>query len=144
MAAERYTFDTNILFYSIDARNAAKHSRARTLIGLADSRRVPILLQTFGELSNAVSKRHPALLPQVEKLIHTASVLFAVVPMEFDDVAQALFIHGQHKIQFWDAVLWATARRAGCTTLFSEDMQDGQSIGGISLLANPCGIRHQE
>jgi predicted nucleic acid-binding protein len=143
MAAERYTFDTNILFYSIDARNAAKHSRARALIGLADSRRVPILLQTFGELSNAVSKRHSALLPQVEKLIHTASLLFAIIPMEFDDVAQALLIHGQHKIQFWDAVLWATARRAGCTTLFSEDMQDGQSIGGVTI-RNPFQMSRSE
>jgi predicted nucleic acid-binding protein len=133
MAAERYTFDTNILFYSIDASDARKHSRARRIVGLADSRRVPILLQTLGELSNAVSKRHPALLSQVERLVHAASAMFAVVPMEFDDIAEALLVHGQHKLQFWDAVLWATARRAGCTTLFSEDMQDGGSLGGVTI-----------
>ncbi len=133
MAAERYTFDTNILFYSIDAGDAGKHSCARKIIGLADSRRVPILLQTLGELSNAVTKRHPSLLPQMERLVHTVSVMFAVVSMEFDDVAEALLVHGQHKLQFWDAVLWATARRAGCTTLFSEDMQDGRTLGGVSI-----------
>src|ERR1700688_4965075 len=119
MAAERYTFDTNILFYSIDAKDAPKHSRARRIIGLADSRRVPILLQTLGELSNAVTKRHPGLLSQVERLVHAASAMFAVVPTEFDDIAEALLVQGQHKLQFWDAVLWATARRAGCTTLRS-------------------------
>jgi predicted nucleic acid-binding protein len=59
--------------------------------------------------------------------------MFAVVPTEFDDIAEALLVLGQHKLQFWDAVLWATARRAGCTTLFSEDMQDGRSLGGVTI-----------
>jgi predicted nucleic acid-binding protein len=143
MAAERYTFDTNILFYSLDASNAGKHARARRIIGLADSRSVPILLQTLGELSNAVTKRHPVLLPQVERLIHVASGMFAVVPTEFDDIAEALLIHSHHKLQFWDAVLWATARRSGCTTLFTEDMQDGRLLGGVTI-RNPFSMSEAE
>ena len=143
MAAERYTFDTNILFYSIDARNADKHVCARRIIGLADSRRILVLLQTLGELANAVSKRSPHLLPQTENLIHIASSMFGVVPMEFDDIVEALLIHGQHKFQFWDSVLWATARRAGCTMLFSEDMQDGRTIGGVTI-RNPFKMSKAE
>jgi predicted nucleic acid-binding protein len=136
MAVERYTFDTNILFYSLDARDPDKHARARKLIGLADAQRVPILLQSLGELSNSIIKRSPALLPQAERLIQLTSVMFTVVPAEFDDLSDALLIHKQHNLQFWDAVLWATARRAGCATLLTEDMQAGRTLGGVTIL-NP-------
>ena len=33
-------------------------------------------------------------------------------------------------------MLWATARRAGCRLLLSEDFQDGRDLGGV-LFANP-------
>lgn len=143
MPAERYTFDTNILFYSIDGKDPVKHTRARSLVGLADSQRVPILLQTLGELSNVVTKRHPALLPQTERFLQVTSALFEVVPMEFEDLSDALLVHTQHKLPFWDAVLWATARRAGCTTFFTEDMQDGRVIGGVTI-RNPFKMSEQD
>ena len=143
MAAERYTFDTNILFYSLDLADPAKHARARRLIGLADSRRVPVLLQTLGELSNAVAKRNRAMLSKTERLIQIASATFAIVPMELGDLLDALLIHREHKLQFWDAVLWATARRAGCTTLFTEDMQDGRTLGGVAI-RNPFRMSEKD
>jgi predicted nucleic acid-binding protein len=143
MPAERYTFDTNILFYSIDSNDPVKHSRARRLVGLADSLRVPILLQTLGELSNVVTKRHPRLLPQTERFLQVTSTLFELVPMEFDDLSDALLVHTQHKLPFWDAVLWATARRTGCTTFFTEDMQDGRVIGGVTI-RNPFKMSKQD
>ena len=142
-SADRYTFDTNILFYSIDGRDPVKHSRARKMIGLADTSRVSILLQTLGELSNAVIKRQPALLPRVEGLIHTASAMFSVVTTEFVDITEALLVQSEHKLQFWDAVLWATSRRAGCSTLFSEDVQDGRALGGVSI-RNPFVMPQEE
>jgi predicted nucleic acid-binding protein len=37
---------------------------------------------------------------------------------------------------FWDARLWAPARRAGCRVLFSEDLQDGRRLDGV-LFVNP-------
>ena len=143
MAAERYTFDTNILFYSLDSHDPDKHSRARRLIGLADAQRVPILLQTLGELTNVVTKRHPRLLPNAERFLQITSVMFAIVPAEIDDIFNALLVHQQHNLQFWDAVLWATARRAGCATLLTEDMQGGRTLGGVTIL-NPFKMSSED
>lgn len=133
MAAKRFTFDTNILFYAIDARDSRKHSRARRLLNNADSTRVPLLLQTLGELSNAVIRRQPLLLSQTEKLVQVLSVMFAVVPADFADISEALSVHNHHHLQFWDAVLWATARRSGCSIFLSEDMQDGRTLDGVTF-----------
>ena len=37
-------------------------------------------------------------------------------------------------ISFWDAMLWATARRAGCSAILSEDFQDGQVLQGVRFI----------
>ena len=41
-----------------------------------------------------------------------------------------------HGLSFWDAMLWATASRAGCRMLFSEDLEDGRGLDGV-LFVNP-------
>ena len=41
-----------------------------------------------------------------------------------------------HSLSFWDAMLWATAKRAGCQVLISEDGQDGRLLGGVTWV-NP-------
>ena len=42
---------------------------------------------------------------------------------------------------FWDAMLWTTARQAGCRLLLSEDLQDGQTLGGVTCV-NPFAPRN--
>ncbi|WP_404325563.1 hypothetical protein [Aerophototrophica crusticola] len=39
-------------------------------------------------------------------------------------------------MSIFDAQVWATVRRAGCTHLLTEDFQDGRSLGGITFV-NP-------
>ena len=69
MNAERFTFDTNILFYALDPTDASKHFRSRSLLNLGDPKRVPVLTQTLGEVCSAVGRRRPDLLDGVDRLI---------------------------------------------------------------------------
>ena len=62
--------------------------------------------------------------------------LFAVAAADESDLAAAVVAVEQHGLSFWDAMLWATARRAGCRLLLSEDFQDGRDLGGV-LFVNP-------
>jgi predicted nucleic acid-binding protein len=41
-----------------------------------------------------------------------------------------------HRLSFWDAMMWATAKHAGCNLLLSEDGDDGRLLGGVTLV-NP-------
>lgn len=52
------------------------------------------------------------------------------------DLAHALRAVGEHGLSFWDALLWATVRRAGVGLLISEDFQDGRTIEGVRVI-NP-------
>ena len=51
--------------------------------------------------------------------------------------ARAIDAVHEHGLSFWDAMIWATARQAGCSTVLSEDMQDGQRLGGVEFV-DPC------
>ena len=59
-----------------------------------------------------------------------------VVLIAVDDILGAIDLHRLHRISFWDALLVQTARRAGCTTLLTEDLQDGRRFDGI-VVRNP-------
>ena len=42
----------------------------------------------------------------------------------------------EHRLSFWDAMLWATARQAGCSAILSEDLPDGRRLNGAEII-NP-------
>jgi predicted nucleic acid-binding protein len=62
--------------------------------------------------------------------------LFPIVTADESDLVAAMRAVEDHRLAFWDAMLWATARRAGCRMLFSEDLQDGRRLGNV-LFVNP-------
>lgn len=57
------------------------------------------------------------------------------------DLAHAMRAVGEHGLSFWDALLWATVRRAGVQLLLSEDFQDGRNIEGVRIV-NPFIARN--
>jgi predicted nucleic acid-binding protein len=62
--------------------------------------------------------------------------LFPIVAPGGSDLADAARAVEHDGLSFWDAMLWATAKRAGCRMLFSEDLQDGRRLGEV-LFVNP-------
>ena len=47
--------------------------------------------------------------------------------------AAALALARDHDLSFYDALIVAAAIEAGCDTLWSEDMQHGRVIGGLTI-----------
>lgn len=129
----RFTFDTNLLFYASDGSAGDKHRRALALTESAITYDCLLTLQSLGELASAMIKRRVASPSRVQQIVRAYRISFPVVPAVEADVEAALLAHEQHNIPFWDAMLWATARRAHCSVIFSEDFQDGQVLGGVTI-----------
>lgn len=49
------------------------------------------------------------------------------------DLAAAFQVEDQARIGFWDALIVAVAARAGARRVLSEDLNNGQSIAGLSI-----------
>ena len=60
-----------------------------------------------------------------------------VIPIGVDTHEAALRLAERYGFAMFDALMVATASKAGCTTLWSEDMQDGMLIDGKLRIANP-------
>ena len=52
------------------------------------------------------------------------------------DILAAIDLHRLHKLSFWDALVVRAAQQAGCTVLYSEDMQNARQVDGLRIV-NP-------
>ena len=58
---------------------------------------------------------------------------YRVVEVSSDLVLRALEIKAHFQMSYWDALIVAAAEHAGCGTLFSEDLNDGQCYGTVTV-----------
>lgn len=131
--SSRCTFDTNIFFYAIDSSAGEKHRAAKQMLTLANRNNTLIILQTLGELFHSIHRKHPQRLPVARDFIDSSLELFDIIASDAQDLKEALAIQQQHSVQFWDALIVVTAQRANCPVLFSEDFQDGQAFGPVTI-----------
>ena len=132
----RFTFDTNILVYAIDTQAGDRHRIALDLIRRARGRDCVVTLQALAELFRALTGKHrvaPAKAAEIVQEWRDAVPVFAADELCLTDAIDAVTTHSW---SFWDAMIWATAKRAGCRLLLSEDGQDGRTLGGVTIV-NP-------
>jgi predicted nucleic acid-binding protein len=60
-----------------------------------------------------------------------------VQPVTIETHDEALDITRRYGFSIYDSGIVAAAAGAGCTTLYSEDLQDGQRIGPDLTITNP-------
>ena len=65
--------------------------------------------------------------------------VFHVTSADAPALVNAMDAVEEHRLSFWDALLWATARQSGCSAILSEDMQDGRRLSGVEFV-NPFAI----
>jgi predicted nucleic acid-binding protein len=131
------SFDTNVLVYATASLQDPKALRARDLIARAmRAGRTILLLQTLAEFANVAIRK--AGIP-IEDIIKTINAWRAVLPVQAadeEDLSAALEAVRAHRLPFWDAMLWASAQRAGLRCLLTEDLQDGFLLQSVRFV-NP-------
>ena len=58
-------------------------------------------------------------------------------PIDVSVVRRALTIRNRYGFSYWDCQIVAAAMESGCETLYTEDLQQGQIIGGVLTVINP-------
>lgn len=128
--------DSNILIYTDDHDAPEKQAIALSLVETGQANRDTFVsTQTLEEYFSAATRRLKVPAATARQKIELFAQL-QVVLITVDDVLAAIDVHRLHQISFWDALLVRTARRAGCTTLVTEDLQDGMRFDGL-VVHNP-------
>ena len=129
--------DSNILIYAFDASEPLKQDQATRVIDfLADSGLGVISTQVMSEVFSTLVRKKPFALDPVvvDAAVRRYARLWPVLQIQVETVLDAMQGVIVHKLSYYDALIWATARRAGLTTLLSEDGQRGRTIDGVRYL----------
>lgn len=132
----RLTLDTNLLVYAAQ-RDDSRHAAASDIVHRAAAADCVQTLQSLGECFNVLRRKSTLSVADARAAIRDYRTIFeTIVPAAPEDLDTALVANERHHLQFWDAMLWATAKRAGCRLILSEDFQDGRTLEGV-LFVNP-------
>lgn len=127
-------FDTNVVLYLLSA-DTAKADKAEDLIARGGA----ISVQVLNEFVAVASRKLRMPLAEVREVLSQIRAVCKVEPITTETHERALNIAERYGLSIYDALIVAAALLAGCTTLFSEDMQDGQVIDQQLTIRNPFG-----
>lgn len=136
---ERIFFDTDITLYCFDTREPRKQERAKDLLAYGASSGLGIVsYQVLQEFCCAASNTRRMTLA-TGKIMAFVTHFFEPmnrVPAGAELLAQALQTKENTQYAFYDCLILAAAQQAGFTTVYSEDMQHQQTVGGVRIV-NP-------
>lgn len=76
-------------------------------------------------------------MPYIAQFIADFSASYRVLAQTTEDLKIASEIRAKHSISYWDSLMVASALRADCSLLYSEDMQDGLCVNNQLTIKNP-------
>lgn len=138
MSGNRTFVDTNVLVYAHDVTAGDKHDRARALLEeLWDTREGCLSVQVLQEFFVTTTRKIPKPLeaPAAGQIINDLALWHVHAPAA-RDVLASIDIHQQTGASFWDAMIIRSAQELGCQTLYSEDLNPGQTYAGVRV-SNP-------
>ena len=127
MSAEVF-LDTNILVYLL-SDDAAKAARSETILLNGGT----ISVQVLSEFVNVTRNRRSIEWDVVEESLATFRTVLHVEPLTLETQRLGVSLCRKHGFSIFDGTIVAAAQLAGCTTLLSEDMQDGRIIAGLTI-----------
>jgi len=129
--------DTNILLYSISQNPAESNKRDRAIELLDDdSAALSIqVLQEFYVQATRASRRDPIPHDLAAGLIE-AWTRFRIQDMTLPVLNDALRIRKMFGFSFWDSAIVAAAIATGCDCIYTEDLNHGQVVEGLTII-NP-------
>lgn len=136
------SFDTNILIYSVDRDAGIRHDTAVALVERSVRAGICIQpLQSLCEFFSIATRKTGLDATTAAEVVARWQAAVPIQPASDDDLRNAMRGVQEHGLSFWDALLWASVRRAGVELLISEDFQDGRTIEGVRIL-NPFAPRN--
>jgi predicted nucleic acid-binding protein len=128
--------DTNIFIYAHDRNEPRKQAIAHDLIRASIDESVGVIsYQVVHEYFNVVLTKVPHKLPHSDAKLYMETVFRRMffVPSSLGLVAEGIRVQERFKLSWYDSLIVAAAEHAGCSALYSEDLQHGQQFGMVTV-----------
>ena len=134
--AERSFIDTNVLIYAEASDVPAKQRTALDLLKRLYEEALGVLsTQVLQEYCNVALKKLRLPVQHVRAQLDLYEQ-FEVIQVTPAIIQAGLDLHQTRSVAFYDAIIVASAQIAGCNVLWTEDMNAGESVGGLRII-NP-------
>lgn len=120
--------DSNILIYLLSS-DVEKADRAEIVL----SERSVISVQVLNEFAAVARGKYRLDWNLIGRQLDAFRARFRVEPLTVSVQAHAVGLARRYGFRIYDANIVAAALAAGCSTLYSEDMQDGMRIEGLTI-----------
>jgi predicted nucleic acid-binding protein len=125
--------DTNVLIYAV-TEDDPRSAQAEELLASGGV----LSVQVLNEFVSVVRRKILMSWTDVTQALDAFRILCpSPLPITMETHETALRIAAKHGYNIYDALVIAAALEAGCATLYSEDLHDGQMIDGQLTIRNP-------
>ena len=125
--------DTNVLVYASDRDEPEKQRMARALLHRTATENNGVVSTQVVQEFFVAATRKLSIEPLKAKAIVATFHSLEIVTVTPDDIHQAIDGVVLWQVSFWDALILAVAARAGCSVVYSEDLNTGQRYGGVEV-----------
>ncbi len=129
--ADRF-FDTNVLLYLLSAE-PGRADRVEEVLAAGGT----ISVQVLNEFTSVALRKLGMKVAEVREALAPIIDVCQVIALTTQIHQRGLAVAERYRFSFYDALIVAAALESGCTTLFSEDLQDGQVIEQTLTVRNP-------
>lgn len=136
--SQREFVDTNVLVYAFDSSAGPKHEIAEQLLSrLWDAATGCLSVQVLQEFFVTVTKKValPLTVDEASERVREFAAWRVFAPT-VDDILAAIELQKQAQLDFWDAMVVQAAAESACGILWTEDLNDGQTLRGVRI-SNP-------
>lgn len=138
----RVALDTNVLAYAEGINGAERRDAALALIRRLPQEAAVIPAQVLGELFNVLVRKGGKARGDARAALLSWRDTFAVVGTSPEAVLTAADLATDHHLGIWDAVILSAASQSGCRLLLSEDLQEGFTWAGVTVVNPFASPRH--
>ena len=139
----RLAVDTNILAYAAGVNGSERKNAALAIVSRLPASDTFLPVQVLGELFRVLVRKAGFRPAQARITIIRLMDSFPLIETNPSILLAATDLTVDHGIGIWDAVILAAAAEAGCRLLLSEDLQDGFTWRGVTVV-NPFGAKKHE
>ena len=132
----RIALDTNVLAYAEGIDGAERRDAALALIRRLPQEAAVVPVQVLGELFNVLVRKGGKPRSEARNALLSWRDTFPVVETSPEVILTAADLATDHQLGIWDAVILAAASQAGCRLLLSEDLHEGFTWAGVTVV-NP-------
>ncbi|RVD62231.1 PIN domain-containing protein [Mesorhizobium sp. M7A.F.Ca.ET.027.03.2.1] len=138
----KVALDTNVLAYAEGINGAEKRDIVLELLRNLPQEAAVIPVQVLGELYNVLVRKAGRPPVEARDALLGWHDAFPVAATVQDVMMMAADLATDHHFSIWDAVILSTASQTGCRMLLSEDLQDGFTWGGVTVVSPFASPRH--